>query len=172
MNIVTHTLQRRLAIITVVSATTLAGCAGMNKPEIGKGIGGLAGAAAGFWAGSKFDKSGDTGKILGGIGGALIGAWIGNEIGQYLDDQEQLEAAKAATDALNSDKLGAESTKTWNSPTKNITGGTTVTQKMTTADGRVCKATNNFITYKGRDVETAETYCRDNQSGRWILQQA
>lgn len=160
-------------LLGVLAAPTLSGCAGsgINGANLGTAIGAIGGAIGGSVIGRQI--GGTSGQVIGGIVGAGVGGLIGRQIGRYLDPEEQQQASYAKQQALDSQQVGPNSTRTWDSPTNLGTyGATTVTQQIQAPDGRECKQATSFAKVKGQDVKEFETYCRNPQTGGWVLQAA
>jgi len=76
---------KRMVVVTVVIAVTIAGCAGMNKQQKGTAIGAASGAAVGALV---------SDSIWGVLIGAAVGGTAGNLIGKEMDKQaKELEQA-------------------------------------------------------------------------------
>lgn len=119
-DMVTTVGKQRKAVVSgvVISGLLLMTGCQTTKQDAGTVIGGLLGAAAG----SQFGDGG--GRIVGVIVGAAAGAWIGNQIGQYLDEEDQKELAKATqTTAVSGE------TVTWSNPDTGVTGTTRVVKQ-------------------------------------------
>jgi surface antigen len=152
-------------LAAILAAVPLGGCNRTTATALGS----VAGAAGGYFLGKEI--GGTAGSVVGGLAGAAVGGLIGNQIGAYLDEDEQKQASHAAQKALDSSAVGPGSSQTWKSPTNpGTSGGTTVTQQTSAPDGRVCKKATSYVKVKGKDVSETETYCRDPQTGGWILQ--
>lgn len=78
----------KLVIVTFVAAS-LAGCADVNKQDVGVVAGGLIGGALGSQFGS------GSGRILATVGGAVAGAVIGGAIGKTMDKVDRMEMNRA-----------------------------------------------------------------------------
>jgi uncharacterized protein YqgC (DUF456 family) len=79
------TTLKRMLVVTVVIAVTIAGCAGMNKQQKGTAIGAASGAAVGALV---------PDSVWGVLIGAAIGGAAGNLIGKEMDKQaKELEQA-------------------------------------------------------------------------------
>lgn len=79
---------------TLVFATWLisaAGCAEMNKQQLGTGLGAVVGGVAGS------QVAGRSNRVVGVAAGTAVGAVIGSAIGKYLSEQDKKRAADAST---------------------------------------------------------------------------
>jgi uncharacterized protein YcfJ len=95
---------------------------GMNTAEI---AGGLIGAAAGAYGGSRIGH-GATPYITGALG-AAAGAWIGKSIASYLTQSAQQQMAEATQQAAQSGQP-----QIWNDPHSGTSGRAEVIQTSTT----------------------------------------
>ncbi len=75
----------RNAIISILTATMLTGCAGAGPNQTG---GAVVGGVAGGVLGSMF--GGGTGRLVGTGVGAAIGSAVGSSVGASMDRQEQM----------------------------------------------------------------------------------
>lgn len=77
-------------LLAVSLLAVAAGCADMNKQQMGTGVGAVIGGVAG----SQVAKSN---RVAGAVAGAAIGGLIGNRVGKYLNDQDKKRTADAST---------------------------------------------------------------------------
>lgn len=105
-------MQRKSTCAVLLGLSLLSGCEntdGMNKQEIGTGLGLAVGTTVGILLG------GDAGgKLLGAVLGATLGGVIGNQFGRLLDEQDMAAIEKETTEAL--EKAEDGETVTWNNP--------------------------------------------------------
>lgn len=158
------TMNYRLSRLAVIAPTVL----GLMTAGCNKELGGKLGQLAGNVGGSYLSRTGVPG--IGSISDVTttMGGLVGEEIATYLDAGERRQAEAAARDAINSNAVGAGSTRTWNSQTNpGVSGGSTVIARTAGADGEECRTQRNFVNVKGKDVEQTETLCRDPKTGVW-----
>ncbi len=87
------------ALVALMMALSLAGCAGYSKQQQGTGTGAAVGAGVGAVLGQVIGRDTESTLIGAGIGAAL-GGIAGNQIGAYMDRQEQaLQQSFAASEA-------------------------------------------------------------------------
>ncbi|WP_139559609.1 hypothetical protein [Methylotetracoccus oryzae] len=142
--------------------------AGLITTGCTKEMGNQLGQFAGNVGGSYLSQTGIPGTQSVGDLTTNIGGLIGEEIAKYLDERERLQAEAAAREAINSNKVGPGSTRTWSSQSNpGVSGGSTVIAQSSGADGRECRTQRNFVNVKGKDVEQTETLCRDPKTGTW-----
>ena len=155
----------RLSRMAWVAAAAMTGilAGGCNK-EMGAQLGQLAGNVGGsYLSRTGIPGTGSISDVTGSMGGL-----VGEEIAQYLDARERQQAEAAAREAVNSNAVGAGSTRTWSSQTNpGVSGGSTVIAQNSGADGRECRTQRNYVNVKGKDVEQTETLCRDPKTGVW-----
>lgn len=87
-------------LILIVLFFSLIGCetTGINKEQGGAGIGATVGAVTGVMLGG----SSTTEKGLGGVIGAAAGYYVGKKIGQHLDEKDQEKLTASTQQALDS----------------------------------------------------------------------
>jgi surface antigen len=150
----------RLAAAAAAVGFLMTGC--------NKDLGNQLGQVAGNVGGSYLSQTGIPGTQSIGDLTTNIGGLIGEEIAKYLDERERVQAEAAAREAINSNKVGPDSTRTWSSQSNTgVSGGSTVIARNNGSDGRECRTQRNFVNVKGKDVEQTETLCRDPKTGTW-----
>lgn len=141
------------AVIAI--AATLGACAnsGYGPKE---GVGTLAGAALGGWAGSTIGHG--SGRLAATAAGVFLGGLIGNQIGRGLDQADQQRAYYAEQQALERYPDGQYSR--WDNP-NNGNSGYTVPQRTYQMDnGQYCREYQTTIIVDGRPETGRGTACR------------
>lgn len=149
--------------IVAAAALTLAACSntGMGTKE---GIGTVLGGAGGAWAGSTIGKG--SGRIVATAAGTLLGAFIGNQIGRSLDQVDQMEAERAAQNALERYPDGRYAH--WDNPNTGHSGYTVPTRTFETAPGQYCREYQTAVVIDGRTQSAHGTACRQ-PDGTWEI---
>lgn len=78
-------------LVFVTCLVSAAGCAEMNKQQLGTGIGAVIGGVAGS------QVAGRSNRVVGVAAGVAVGAVIGSAIGKHLSEQDKKRAAEAST---------------------------------------------------------------------------
>ncbi len=153
--------MNRLTHFIVASATalSLAACADGTK----EGIGTIAGAGLGAWAGSAIDNNG-SGGVVAVAAGTLIGGLIGNQIGKGLDKVDRMESGKAQYGALENDRSG--DTRRWYNPDTGNGGSYTPQPAYQNKSGQYCREFQQNITVGGKNETAYGTACRQ-ADGTW-----
>ena len=157
---------RHLVVAGAMAAALLtAGCAQNTSYPYGtkETVGTLGGAAMGGWLGSKMAKG--KGQLATTAAGVLVGAYIGNQIGQGLDDVDQMKAREAQTAATNA-RIGE--TITWSNPESGHYGSVTPTREGTSSRGEYCREFQHTIFVDGQAQEGYGTACRQ-PDGSWEI---
>lgn len=90
-------MNKRLTVALVIVSLLVAGCANMNKEEVGTAVGALAGAVLGKQIG------GDRGAAI----GLVLGGAIGNRIGAHMDEEDKKKLASLEQRALETGNSGS-----------------------------------------------------------------
>ena len=113
---------------------------------------GLAGNLAGRGLGAIGVPSGVAGISL------PVSSLITDAIARRLNCKEQVQAAKATTEAT---RGGVGTTSTWTSESReNVQGSSTVTAQNTRSDGASCMAVNDVVIVNGEETTVSKTMCR------------
>ena len=123
------------------------------------------------------------GQVLGNVGGNMLGRAgglarfvpvsafsnvISNAIACRLDEKEQQKAADATVVAVRGEKVGASSA--WSSETRpGVTGTSTVTQKIASADGSKCMMVADVIIVNGEETRVDKKMCRAKGASGYTL---
>lgn len=165
---------RKIALTTaLIAGTALTGCAGtgynntydgygnsgggLNKQQIGTGVG----AVVGGLAGSQF--GGGRGQLVGTGVGVLLGALVGSSLGASLDKADIAYAQQAQYRAYNA-PIGQ--TVSWNNPQSGNSGTYTPIRDGRTSAGAYCREYQQTI-YVGGRQETATGQACQNSDGTW-----
>ncbi len=166
-------------LVVVFSAVYLAGCADMNKASMG----GIGGAGAGAIVGQAIGHN-DEATLIGAVIGGFLGYVIGNEMDKY--DQQMLVNTLATTPAGRTNewinpRTGNEYRVTpseqyeqvrkprWNSDNRRGSYGDRP-QRRQRVERRVCREAEIEARIGGKLKKTYTTACKDEYSGKWILQ--
>lgn len=161
----------------LVASTALAGCAGtgynntydgygnsnsgLNKQQIGTGVGAIAGGLAG----SQFGKG--HGQLVGTGVGVLLGALVGSSVGASLDKADIAYAQQAQQRAYSA-PIGQ--TISWNNPQSGNSGTYTPLRDGRTSSGAYCREYQQTI-YVGGQQQTATGQACQNPDGSWRIVQ-
>ncbi len=151
---------------TVAAATLIAlfAAACSNSPYGEKQtVGTLGGAALGGLLGAQFGDG--TGQLLATGAGVLIGGLIGSEVGRTMDEQDEMQANQAVTEAHQA-PLGE--TIVWNNPDSGHSGTVTPVRDGSTSSGLYCREFQQTITVSGRTETAYGTACRQSD-GTWRI---
>ncbi len=151
---------------TVAAATLIAlfAAACSNSPYGEKQtVGTLGGAALGGLLGAQFGDG--TGQLLATGAGVLIGGLIGSEVGRTMDEQDEMQANQAVTEAHQA-PLGE--TIVWNNPDSGHSGTVTPVRDGSTSSGLYCREFQQTITVSGRTETAYGTACRQ-PDGTWRI---
>ena len=129
-----------------------------------EGLGGAIGAAVGGIAGAQVGDG--TGQLVAVGAGVLLGALIGSEIGQSLDKADQLYAAEAYKESIETTPTGT--TTSWANPDSGNSGTYTPTQTYQTDSGQYCREFQQTITVGGETQDAYGTACRQ-PDGTWQI---
>lgn len=124
-------------------------------------VGTVAGAGLGGLAGAQFGKG--SGRLWTTGAGVLLGALVGSNIGQSLDQADQMYAERAYTQAQTA-PVGQ--TIAWNNPESGNSGAVTTTRTGTAANGLPCREYQQSVTIGGQTQQVVGTACQ-NGDGTW-----
>ena len=161
----------------LIASTALAGCAGtgynntydsygnsgggLNKQQIGTGVGALAGGLAGSQIG------GGSGKLWATGAGVLLGALVGSSVGSSLDKAD-IAYMQSAQNRAYSAPVGQ--TISWNNPQSGNSGTYTPVRDGRTNTGSYCREYQQTI-YVGGQQQTATGQACQNSDGTWRIVQ-
>lgn len=154
---------KKFAII-LMTATSLfaAGCAeSVGQKE---GVGTLAGAALGGWAGSQIGSGEGRGLAI--ATGVILGGLFGNQIGKGLDKADRLAAERAASYAFENNPSGRASS--WSNPDTGHSGTITPKPAYRNQEGQDCREYTQTIRVGGREEKGYGTACRQ-PDGSWKI---
>lgn len=140
----------------------LGGCDSYGHKE---GIGTLAGAALGAWAGSAVSHRG-AGGVVAVATGTVIGGIIGNQIGKGLDKADRLEMERAQYRTLEYGRSGERNT--WHNPDSGHSGSYEARPAYKTSDGAYCREFTQTVDIGGRKEEAFGKACRQ-PDGAWKI---
>lgn len=149
----------RAALLTA-AALSLAACE-TNK----EGVGTLAGAALGAWAGSAIDNDG-SGGVIAVAAGTIIGGLIGNQIGKGLDKADRLEAERAQYETLERRRSGERGT--WYNPDTGHSGWTEAKPAYKNDKDQYCREFTQTVEIGGKKETAYGTACRQ-PDGAWKI---
>jgi len=166
--------SRILAIVVVTSMLTA--CAqpggppgpgvmnggGLNKQDIGTGVGAIGGGVIGSTMGR------GAGKVAATIGGALLGGIIGNQIGKSLDNADL--AAYNATSQKAMETAQPGQTMPWTNPQSGNSGTVTPGNYYQTPSGQYCREYQQTIVVGGQKQQGYGKACRQ-PDGTWQIAQ-
>jgi surface antigen len=153
--------MKRIVIVPVILALSLAGCASTGPKETGGTlIGGATGAVIGAQVGH------GTGRLLGVAVGTLAGALIGGEIGRSLDRQDRIEMERAAQYSLEHNR--SDEPREWRNPDSGHHGSITPKRTYRTAEGRYCREYQQMVIIGGEEHQAYGTACRQ-PDGSWKI---
>lgn len=132
---------------------------GMNKQNVGAGVGALAGGLLGSQVGKGDGQLWATGA------GVLLGALMGSQAGASLDRADQMYASRAATKAQTA-PIGE--TIQWNNPNTGNSGTYTAVKDGTTTSGRYCREYQQTIMVGGQEQSGYGTACQQ-PDGSWQI---
>ncbi len=158
----------KLLSVGILSAGMVAGLASCKHGEYAMGaketLGLLGGAAAGGLAGSQIGKG--RGQLVATGAGVLLGAFIGQEIGKSLDKADELYAAQATGEALETGRTGQATS--WANPDSGNHGTVTPVRTVHADSGEPCREYQTTVTVGGETVDAYGTACR-NPDGTWRI---
>jgi len=133
---------------------------GINKQDIGTGVGAIGGALLG----STIGKGG--GKIAGTIAGGLLGGLVGNQIGKSLDNADMAAYNQASQRALETGQPGQS--LPWRNPESGHSGTITPSNYYQNASGQYCREYTQTIVVGGQSQEGYGKACRQ-PDGTWKI---
>ena len=87
-----------------------------------------------------------------------VGSLLTDAIIDQLDCKEQIQAARATTEAT---RGGVGASSSWNSETRpGVSGSSTVTSQTARSDGASCMTVNDVIIVNGEETTAPKTMCR------------
>ncbi len=164
----------RVTALTLVAALAMAGpahagdgrgCKNSNSNSTANQIGGMLGSFLGGKASDALSKHG-IGNSYGAVD--LFQKSLSSAIACSLTKQEQQQADKAQTQALQSGKIGDASKVNWaSSESSVVNGGTEIESRNTDTSGRTCAVTHTFITdVDGKEKSVDRKMCQAGD-GSW-----
>lgn len=159
----TLTIRRSRAIATVIAASMMLSACAEN---IGakEGVGTLAGAALGGWAGSQIGSGEGRGIAI--ATGVILGGLFGNQIGKGLDKADRLEAERTGQRALEYNRSGTPST--WYNPDSGNSGSFTPKPAVRADNGQYCREYTQEIVVGGKRETGYGKACRQ-ADGSWKI---
>ena len=137
--------------------------AGLDKADVGTGLGALGGAVLG----SSIGGGGHGGaSIAGGVIGGLLGAGIGHEIGASLDRADMTYYKQTQQKALESTPAGQP--LPWSNPQSGNSGTITPAAPYQNPNGQYCREFTNKINVGGQTQTGYGTACRQ-PDGSWQI---
>ena len=149
-------MSKKILAISLISALSLTGCAGLTNEDSGV----IAGGIAGGLLGSQF--GGGSGQVLAAGAGALLGAYLGGKIGKSMDKTDRLEMQRA----LETSKTGQ--TVRWRNPDN----GNRYAVKPTKTyynHHQACRKFTTSAVISGKHEIIHGKACRDSK-GRWKME--
>ena len=138
----------------------ITGGGGLDKSDIGTGLGAVGGAVIG----SSFGKG--NGRVLGGVLGGLLGAGIGHEVGASLDRADMTYYQQTQQRALETAPAGQS--LPWNNPQSGHSGVVIPAAPYKNDSGQYCREFQNKITVGGKTQSGYGTACRQ-PDGSWQI---
>lgn len=137
-------------------------CATKPKKSIGRSIlGGIVGEATGR-------VTRNMGTLGSFIPRAEVAGLLSDAIACRLDPQEQVQAADATVEATRGEEVG--STAEWTSSSReNVSGTSTVTQKMALNDGSSCMDVTDVIIVEGEETKVSKKMCKTKGQSRYVI---
>jgi surface antigen len=160
----THQKINKSALIAAVTAASfmLSGC--MQGVGTKEGIGTVAGAALGGWAGSQIGSGEGRGIAI--ATGVVLGGLFGNNIGKGLDKADRLEAQRASYNAFEYNRSGQASS--WSNPDSGNSGSYTPRPAYQGRNGQYCREYSSTINVAGDRQTAVGTACRQSD-GTWKI---
>ena len=154
--------MKLISLIIAGLAMLLSACTGDVGPK--EGLGAAVGAVVGGIAGAQVGDG--TGQLVAGGAGVLLGALVGSEIGQSLDKADQVYAAQAYNESIDTTPTGT--TTSWANPDSGNSGTYTPIQTYQTDSGQYCREFQQTITVGGQTEDAYGTACRQ-PDGTWQI---
>lgn len=138
------------------------GCATKPKKSIGRSI--LGGVLS--------EATGRVTRQMGTVGTfvprAEVAGLLSDAIACRLDPEEQVQAADATVEATRGEEVG--STAEWTSATReNVSGTSTVTQKMALNDGSSCMDVTDVVIVEGEETKVSKKMCKAKGQKRYVI---
>ncbi len=160
----TRLLHKKNMILAATASASMMLSACMQNVGTKEGVGTLAGAALGGWAGSQIGSGEGRGLAI--ATGVLLGGFLGNNIGKGLDKADRLQAERAGYRAFEYNRSGEASS--WRNPDSGNSGYVTPRPAYQSSNGQYCREYSQTINVGG-DRETATgTACRQ-RDGTWKI---
>jgi len=156
-------IKMKKAIIAVAVAAVIGtGCANATKQEQGALAGAVLGAGGAY---GLADNS--SNKELWIVAGTLLGALAGQDIGQQLDERDQLLVGQSFQNSMESspDNQGVQ----WSNPNSGNAGVITPTQTVIASSGQPCREFTQVIMIGGEQQQGYGSACRQ-ADGSWKVQ--
>ncbi len=153
--------SNRITTVLAASLTALS----LSACDYGtkEGIGTIAGAGLGAWAGSAVESRGDGGVVAVAVG-TVLGGLIGNQIGKGLDKVDRQEARQAQYSGLEYGRSGQ--TNQWYNPDSGNGGSITPKAAYQNKSGQYCREYQQNISVGGKTETAYGTACRQ-PDGTW-----
>ena len=165
--------SKLIAVIAVVAMLT--GCqqggapgtgvmngGGLNKQDIGTGVGAIGGGVLGSTIGHGAGKTAAT------IGGVLLGGLVGNSIGKSLDNADRAAYEATSQKALETAQPGQS--LPWRNAQSGNSGSITPSNYYQNAQGQYCREYNQTIVVGGQKENGFGKACRQ-PDGTWQIVQ-
>ena len=133
---------------------------GLDKQDIGTGVGAIGGAVIGSTMGR------GTGKVATTIAGGLLGGLIGNSIGKSLDNADMAAYNAASQHALETAPSGQS--MPWRNPQSGNSGTITPSSYYQNAQGQYCREYSQTIVVGGQSQQGYGKACRQ-PDGTWKI---
>ena len=156
-------MMKTRIVVATLALGLLGGCASNVGPK--EGVGTLAGAALGGWAGSQIGHG--TGNVAATALGVVIGGILGNQMGASMDKTDQMYAEQATTRAYSAP---LNEPITWRNPKNGHYGTIVAENEGTTPSGRYCREYIHTVTIGGKSQKAHGTACRE-PDGSWKIVQ-
>lgn len=154
--------MKKAAVILLIAATALAGCAPSMGPREGSGT--LLGAGTGALLGSQIGHG--RGRLVAVAIGTLAGAIIGQDIGRALDRADMLAMERNAQYALENTRTNTVTT--WRNPDSGNSGWITPVETYQTGQGQYCREYYQTVVVGGQPQQAYGTACRQ-PDGSWKI---
>ena len=138
----------------------ITGGGGLDKSDIGTGLGAIGGGVAGAQFGN------GKGKLVTTALGALLGAGIGHEVGASLDRADMSYYQKTQQNALETAQPGQP--LPWSNPKSGNSGTVTAAAPYKGDNGQYCREFTNKINVGGQTQTGYGTACRQ-PDGSWQI---
>ncbi len=137
-------------------------CAAKSKSSVGKSI---LGGVMGEITGRATRRMGVVGNF---VPRAEVAGLLTDAIACKLDPDEQVQAADATIEATRGEEVG--STAEWTSGTReNVSGSSTITQKMAQNDGSTCMDVTDVVIVDGEETKLSKKMCKARGQSRYTI---